>query len=337
MSAIGIRAAGTGFEGKGMKNALIFGAAGFVGKYLAEELKKHGYSVYGSDVNEPSGIIGGDLFSSFHICDLLDADSVRDIVESVKPTHIINLAAISSVGLSWKIPQKTMDVNVTGGLNILEAARAASPEARLLFIGSSEEYVATDQPISEKTQLDANNPYGISKISIELFSEIYKKRYGLKIYQVRAFNHTGIGQRESFVIPSWCRQAALISSSGHPGAMKVGNVDIVRDFSDVRDIVRAYRMVMEDDDCETVYNIGSGKGTPLRTVLSFLQNLSEQFIEIEQAPELFRPADNPVIVCDHSLITERLGWMPEFDLFETVREMFLYYHGLESQGASCQN
>ena len=308
-----------------MKSALIFGAAGFVGRYLAEELNKHGYVVHGSDVLKPSHLVGGSLFESFHSCDLLDAESVKQLVKSLELTHIINLAAVSSVGLSWKIPQKTIDVNVTGGLNILEAAREICPEVRLLFIGSSEEYVITDQPISEETPLDANNPYGISKLAIERFSEIYRKRYGMKVYYVRAFNHTGVGQRDTFVIPSWCKQTAAIVKSGLPGVLKVGNVDVVRDISDVRDVVRAYRMVIESDDCNIVYNIGSGKGTALSDVLVCLRELSNHPITVEQDPVLFRPVDNPIILCNHNLITKRLSWNPEHMLFDTVQEMFYYY------------
>ena len=307
------------------KRVLVFGAGGFVGRYLAEELKAHGYSVHGSDVvkNENAA-----LYESFTVCDLLDADSVRGLVAAVSPAQIVNLAAISSVGLSWKIPQKTMEVNVNGGLNILEAAREVCPQARILFIGSSEEYVVTDQPIREDTPLNANNPYGISKLAIERFSEIYRRRYGMKIFHVRAFNHTGIGQRNTFVIPSWCEQVARISGSGAPGVMKVGNTDVIRDLSDVRDIVRAYRLVLESDDCGIVYNIGSGKGTALRDILSCLQSLSKQPITVEQDPQLFRPADNPVIVCDHSLITQKLGWEPAYDITETVKELFAYYLSL---------
>ena len=304
------------------KRVLVFGAGGFVGRYLVAELKAHGYSVHGSDVvkNENAA-----LYESFSVCDLLDADSVRRLVATVSPAQIVNLAAISSVGLSWKIPQKTMEVNVNGGLNILEAVREECPQARVLFIGSSEEYVVTDQPIREDTLLNANNPYGISKLAIERFSEIYRRRYGMKIFYVRAFNHTGIGQKNTFVIPSWCDQAARISRSGAPGVMKVGNTDVVRDLSDVRDIVRAYRLVLESDDCEVVYNIGSGKGTALSQILFCLQSFSVQPITVEHDPQLFRPADNPVIVCDHSLITERLGWEPEYELKETVKELFEYY------------
>lgn len=304
---------------EGGNRVLIFGACGFAGWYLIQEMKAHGYSVHGSDMLENKNAA---MCDSFAVCDILDPDQVKEVVGKVCPTHIVNLAAISSVGLSWKIPQKTISVNINGALNILEAAKEICPDSRILLIGSSEEYVVTDQPISEQTPLDANNPYGISKFVTERFSEMYRSRYGMKIYHVRAFNHTGVGQRESFVIPSWCSQAARISESGCAGVMKVGNIDVIRDISDVRDIVRAYRMVLESDDCEMVYNIGSGKGTALRDILQYLSELSQQPITIEQDPDLFRPADNSVIVCDHSLITEKLGWEPEHDILSTVKWLF---------------
>ncbi len=304
------------------KNALIFGASGFAGRYLAQELRVHGYRLFGSDVIENEN---ASLFETFSVCDLLDAEQVKTLIDQVKPSHIFNLAAISSVGLSWKIPQKTIEVNVVGGLNILEAVKDVVPQARVLLIGSSEEYVVSDQPVTEDTSLDANNPYGISKLCLEMMSGIYRQRYGIRVYHVRAFNHTGPGQRDSFVIPSWCRQAAQISCGTQPGTMRVGNVDVIRDLSDVRDIVRAYRMVIESEDCAAVYNIGSGKGTALKDILTYLQSLSRQPITIEQDPALLRPADNPVIVCDHQLITDTLGWTPEYDILDTVAEMFHYY------------
>ena len=305
-----------------MKTALIFGAGGFVGRYLTRELKEHGYRVAGSDVVKTESARECD---AFECCDLLDMEAVRRTVDLFQPDLIVNLAAISSVGQSWKMPGKTMEVNVCGGLNILEAARASVPQAGILFVGSSEEYAVADGPIREDAKLNAGNPYGISKLALEQFSEIYRSRYGMKVHHVRSFNHTGIGQSEGFVIPSWCEQAARISGSGAPGVMKVGNTDVVRDLSDVRDIVRAYRLVLESDDCGIVYNIGSGKGTALRDILSCLQSLSKQPITVEQDPQLFRPADNPVIVCDHSLITEKLGWEPAYDITDTVKELFEYY------------
>ena len=328
-----------------MKDALVFGAAGFVGRYLAIELKKNGYYVVGSDVVEPAGVQDssfglnhtsdtgiryGDeaVFDEFVTGDLLDMAGVISTIEKYRPSAIINLAAVSSVGQSWKIPQKTIEVNVNGGLNILEAARTIVPEASILFVGSSEEYAVSDKPINETAPLNANNPYGISKLALEQFSEIYRARYGMKVHHVRSFNHTGVGQSGRFVIPGWCAQAARITKSGKPGTMRVGNTSVVRDFGDVRDVVRAYRLVLESKDCSVVYNIGSGKGTRLSDLLEYIVSLSPCRITTEQDQELFRPADNPVIVCDHTLITQRLGWEPEHTIFDTVKEMYEYCIGI---------
>ena len=192
-----------------MKRALIFGVGGFVGPYLAEELLKHGYEVCGSDLHEK--IIGNIAVMA---ADLLDAVAVANIVGKTEPDAIINLAAISSVSQSWGMPQTTMQVNVIGALNILEAARKQQKKPKVMFIGSSEEYVDSKGAVNEKVPLDANNPYGISKITQERFAKLYREQYGLKIYCVRPFNHTGVGQRASFVLPSFCKQVAEIEQSG---------------------------------------------------------------------------------------------------------------------------
>lgn len=301
------------------RSVLIFGISGFVGRYLADEFYTNGYEVCGSD------LFRGEMlpeYVDFYECDLLNSERVSELITETKPTHIVNLAAVSSVGLSWKIPQKTVAVNVEGTLNILEAAKKCETFPKILLIGSSEEYEISDKPLSEASPLNANNPYGISKMMQEQFSEIYIKRFGMKIYRVRAFNHTGVGQPANFVIPSWCRQAAEISKSGRSGIIRVGNLDVRRDFTDVRDIVRAYRTVIESDNCEQVYNIGSGKAVPLRDMLDHIISLSEQPVEIQTDSELFRPADNPFICCDNSLIRRQLGWKTEYDIFDTVKEIF---------------
>lgn len=309
-----------------MKRVLIFGVGGFVGKYLTDEFQKYGYEVYGSDTLEkcPEGIL-------FRRVDLLNAEAVAGLVADVCPDAIVNLAAISSVGLSWKIPQMTVQVNVVGALNILEAAKTLSPMPKVLFIGSSEEYAESDKPIRENSPLNANNPYGISKMAQEKFAESYRDRYGIQVYCVRAFNHTGIGQSTNFVIPSWCKQVAQISQSGKPGVMRVGNLYVERDFGDVRDVVRAYRMVLESNDCRVIYNIGTGKSVLLKDLLDYIISLSNQPIAVEVEPSLIRPVDTPYICCDHTLITQKLGWAPEYTLFDTVREMVEEFVG-ESHG-----
>lgn len=302
-----------------MKKVLIFGIGGFVGRYLSEEFKKNGYEVAGSDVRRTDSI---PEYVSFTAADLLDGDAVKALVADVSPDMIINLAAISSVGLSWKIPQTTVSVNVVGALNVLEAARALDHKPKVMFIGSSEEYQASDSPMDESTPLDANNPYGISKVTQERFARLYRSQYGMKVYCVRPFNHTGVGQRDSFVLPSFCKQAAAITKSGTPGVIHVGNLAAKRDFSDVRDIVRAYRMIIESDESDTIYNVGSGQAYGLDELLNYIVSLSPQKIDVQVDPERVRPIDTPLICCDHSLITERLGWKPEYTIFDTLKSMY---------------
>ena len=305
-----------------MKKVLIFGVGGFVGSYLSSEFISHGYTVYGTDKVEntllPKNV-------SFTISDLMKAEEVELLVNDVQPDIIVNLAAISSVGASWGIPQLTMQVNVVGALNIMEAARKSECQPRVMFIGSSEEYIISDFPMNENAPLNASNPYGISKVTQEQFAKLYREQYGLKIYCVRPFNHTGIGQRDSFVLPSFCKQVAEIEKSGKSGVIKVGNLSVKRDFSHVKDIVRAYRMIVESVDCETVYNVGSGEAYSLEKMLEYIIGLSSQQIEVQIDQSRFRPTDQPVICCDHSLITEKLGWEPEHTVFDALKEMFEKY------------
>lgn len=305
-----------------MKRALVFGVNGFVGKYLTREFLNNGYEVYGSSRMGQHPL---NNISTTYICDILDADQVKNVISEVAPDIIINLAGRSSVGIFWRIPRNTVEVNVCGSLNILEALKTYDLDCKVLLVGSSEEYDKATVPISEYMPLKATNPYGISKMMLERFAEIYRQHYNMKIYFVRSFNHTGIGQTDTFVIPSWCRQAAEISESGSSGIMTVGNLDIIRDFSDVRDIVRAYRLIIESDDCEKVFNVGSGRAISLREIVEYIKSLSKQPIYLKTNSKLIRPIENDIIYCDRTQITKTLGWEPEYDIFDTIKEMFEYY------------
>lgn len=311
----------------GMKRALIVGAAGFAAQYLAQELAGHGYEVFGCDVRRHENA----FFQAFEECDLMDADAVWRLLKRVEPTHVINLAAVSSVGLSWKMPQKTVEVNVVGTLNLLEAARRLEHQPDILLIGSSEEYAVSQQPLSEEAPLAANNPYGISKTMQERFAGLYCEQYGLRIFQARSFNHTGVGQPDTFVVPSWCKQAAQIAASGAPGVMRVGNTAVRRDFSHVRDVVRAYRLILEGGEPGAVYNVGSGCAIALDELLSHIVSLSTQPIEVEADEKLFRAADNPVICADPGRICRQLGWKPEKTVFDAVDELYAYYEAKARQ------
>ena len=305
-----------------MGKVLIFGAGGFVGSYLSKEFLSHGYSVVGSD-----RVRGAMLPEEvrFITAELMDPKEIESIVLEERPDIIVNLAAISSVGASWGIPQTTMMVNVVGALNIMEAARKADNKPKVMFIGSSEEYVVSDDPMNEETELDASNPYGISKVTQERFAKLYREQYGLKIYCVRPFNHTGVGQRDSFVLSSWCKQVAEIEKSGQPGVIHVGNLSVRRDFSHVKDIVRAYRMIVESENCKRVYNVGNGTAYRLDEMLDYIVGLSRQKIDVHVDDSRIRPTDQSIICCDNGLIEKELGWKPEFTVFDALKEMIEDY------------
>ena len=305
------------------KNVLIFGVLGFVGKYLAAEFKDHGYEVYGCDMSVKSDIENGIKYIS---CNILDVSQTRQVINQVKPAYIIDLAAISSVSYSWKDPAKTIAVNVEGSVNIFETVRQEKIDTKILIIGSSEEYDLSDKPIDESCKLNSKSPYGLSKISQEYFSQLYRERYNMKIYCVRAFNHTGVGQTEQFVIPSWCRQAAKLAAENKNGTIIVGNIDIYRDFSDVRDIVRAYRMILENENSSTLYNVGSGNSVKLRDLLEYIISLSTRKIDIMTDPELIRPTDAAAICCCNELIKREVGWQPQYSIFDTIQAIYSDYY-----------
>lgn len=305
-----------------MSRVLIFGAGGFVGSYLCKEFLNNGYKVSGTDKGEGAALPSE---VDFYKTDLMQADEVKKLIGQIQPDIIVNLAAISSVGASWNMPQTTMAINVIGALNIMEAARKSEQKPRILFVGSSEEYVISENPLDENTQLNANNPYGISKVTQEQLAKLYREQYGLKIYCVRPFNHTGIGQRDTFVLPSFCKQVAEIDKSGKDGKIQVGNLKVKRDFSHVKDVVRAYRMIVESDNCNQIYNVGSGNAYSLEDMLTYIIGLSDQNIEIEVDQNRIRPTDQPVICCDRSLIGKELGWEPQYNVYDALREMYESY------------
>ena len=302
-----------------MKKALIFGIGGFVGPYLAKELIDNGYKVYGTDTVDSTSAFS---YEGYYKCNILDKENVRKIIEDVKPTHIINLAAISSVGQSWKIPDVTMQVNVNGTLNIFYGCLASNIKPKILLIGSSEEYIPSDKPINEETEINANNPYGISKVAQEQFAKIYREKYNWDIFCVRAFNHIGVGQRDTFVIPSWCKQVAEIEKCIREPKLIVGNINVSRDFTDVRDIVHAYRLVLESNNSSEIYNVGQGKSLLLSDILNYIISLSSKDIKVEINQDLIRPNDNAIICCDNNKIKKKLNWKPKYDVLDTIKEIY---------------
>jgi GDP-4-dehydro-6-deoxy-D-mannose reductase len=316
-----------------MERVLIFGANSFVGVYLADELVRAGYEVYGTDRQKKGespyeGIIQDICVNASKVnyitADFLDAQQADDVVADVKPDVIVNLAAVNSVAESWKNISKTINVNISGALNILEAARKIEPIPRILFVGSGEEYCGTDEKISEDMKLGSNNPFGASTITQDMILNIYKQHYNMECNYARPFNIVGIGQKHNSSLSSFCHQVAEIEKSGKPGTVKVGNIDMLRDFIDIRDVVRAYRMILEKHDDAAIYNVGSGTGYTIRELLEHIIGFSSRKINVEIDTSLMRPVDSERIVCDNSFIRNKLGWEPIYDIKETLRDMYNY-------------
>ncbi len=296
---------------------LILGAAGFVGPYLIKEFADHGYEVFASDIVPEFKHEQAQYFQA----DITDLESIKVLLAKTKPDYLVNLAAISSVGLSWKMPQKTFQINVIGAINVLEAlVQNELFNCKTLIVGSSEEYKQQNRPLNVGDPLDANNPYGVSKIAQEQMADIYASKYGLKIIKVRAFNHTGPGQKDTFVIPSFCKQVVEIEKSGKPGVIKVGNLSAIRDFSDVRDVVAAYRHLLENTD-SGVFNVGSGEALSIEKLLKLILESSTGMIKTELDRTKIRPVDTPFICCGH----KGFGFSFRYTINETLANFLEHY------------
>lgn len=289
---------------------VIVGAAGFVGKYLTRALEAAGHSVVTADLPDVN---------------LQNAPQVEALIEGAKPNAVVNLAAISSVGASWKSPADTISVNVNGTLNLLEAIRKHAPHAKTLLIGSAEEYAIPEgnKALKETDPLEASNPYGISKIAQENFAQLYRKKYGMKIVCTRSFNHTGVGQTTTFALPSFVKQVAAIDKSGKPGKILVGNLSAWRDFSDVEDVVHVYRMLLENENEFDTYNVGSGIANKIEDLLKdVILKFTPAEIEIVVDPEKVRPVETPYLCADNTRVKK---YWKGTDIRTTLKKMYDHF------------
>ena len=308
-----------------MKKVLVTGIDGFVARYLYDYLLKSGYDVYGTTINET---YKNDKIKIFKM-NLLNVENVNDVIKNIKPDMIFHLAGQSAVGLSWQKPVLTIDVNVNGTLNLLEAVKNNNINPKILIIGSSDQYgiiKPEDCPIKETQMQIPQSPYGISKKTQEELGKLYVKAYKMNIIFVRAFNHIGAGQGENFVVPDFASKIVKIEKGAIP-VLKVGNLDTLRDFTDVRDIVRGYVMLLENGKIGESYNIGSGNVIKVKDILKKLISLSYKEIKVEIDKEKFRPVDVPIVQCDNSKIKEDTGWKPEISIDETLKDVLEYWRG----------
>lgn len=310
--------------------ALVIGAAGFVGPYLCKNLVDNSFNVVATKLENENA--KGDF--EFVNLNILNKNEIDSLLKEYKPDVIFHLAAQSSVKLSWAKPQLTFEINVIGAINLLESVRENVPNTKVILIGSGEEYgeISLDMlPVNEETKINANNFYAVSKATQNSIGKIYSKAYRLNVVSVRAFNHIGVGQLDTFVIPSFCKQVAEIEKSGKEGIIKVGNLSSKRDFTDVRDIVNAYRLLALKGKSGETYNVGSGKAYKIEDLLNIILSLTNASIKVEIDPNRFRPVDTPEIRADISKLVKDTGYEVKYNIKDTIEEILNSYRNKDEQ------
>lgn len=298
--------------------ALITGSQGFVGGYLRRELEENGYDVTGLDLQTGNNTVCGDL---------LNAAETSAIIGRLAPDVIIHLAGQADVGRSWRIPQRTVEINVNGAVNLMEAVREHCPQARLVLVGSSDEYGNLGEAgsrVSEAMPVVPQTPYAVSKVAQEHMARVYARAYGLHICMTRSFNHGGAGQRTGFMIPDFASGIVKVER-GEAACVRVGNLSARRDYTHVRDVVRAYRLLAEHGRPGEVYNVGSGTVHSAQEILDRLIAMASCPIRVEQDPARMRPSDTPVICCDHSKLTQDTGWSPVYSLEDILQDTLTFF------------
>lgn len=312
-----------------MKKVLITGVSGFVGSYLVEELIKNGdYQIYGtklaSEKSTIKNIINMDL-------DLTNKEQVYNILSSIKPDIIFHLAAQSSVKLSWENPLLTAEVNILGTINLLEEIKKINSNCRILLVGSSEEYGKAFDESSfpkEEEKCRPQNIYAITKLTQNYLGELYAKSYNMPIVMTRSFNHFGPRQSTQFVVADFCNQVARIECGLQEPIIKVGNLSACRDFSNVKDIVSAYHLLVLNGKSGETYNIGSGSCIKIEDILKKIISYSTTSIEIQIDENKFRPIEIVETKADITKLSKDVKWNPTCFIDNALKETLEYYRSL---------
>lgn len=303
-----------------MPHALIIGANGFSGRYLQRELLEHNWRVSCADITSGSKCMS---------CNLLEREEVKQLIAAIEPDAVVNLAGFSSVGQSWERPREAFELNLCATVNLLEVMRYAPKKARILLIGSSEQYGDADGIATEETPQSPTSPYAIAKQAQEQLALLYAKAYDMDICLTRTFNSIGAGQRDGFVLSDFASGIVRVER-GLCDRLRVGNTAAIRCFTDMRDTVRAYRLILERGQKGQVYNVGAETPRSVGELLDMLIGMATVDIPVEVDPERIRACDPACLRCDHSLLTADTGWQPEIPIEQTLREILEHYRSRET-------
>ena len=298
---------------------LITGATGFVGRHLVEHLSRAlpGVDLHGTTIVQEVSI----RTAQIHLVDLIDPSAVIDLLKQTQPDFIYHLAAQSSPRRSFQDPWGTLENNIRAQLNIFQACIELDISPRILVVSSAEIYRVAEGSITEDTPFNPTSPYGVSKIAQDMLALQYYQTHHLAILRARPFNHIGPGQGEGFVAPDFAMQIARIEADQQSPVLEVGNLAARRDFADVRDVVRAYRLILEQGQPGEVYNIATGAAHSIQELLDTLLSFSTRSIEVRVDPARFLPVDVPIKLGDSSRLRTATGWEPEISFEQSLLDI----------------
>jgi len=313
---------------------LVTGASGFAGKYLLRLLSRHNHEIYGTylskgEVRDASG-------SGLIQCDIRDASAVRTLTADIQPERVYHLAAQSSVTGSYQVARLVYDTNFWGAYNLFEAARQLAPHARILVVGSGHCYGFVrprDLPVRETHLLGSHSPYATSKAAADLLAYQFFAGFGLHTVRARPFNHTGPGQSAEFVCSDFARQMAAIDLGRQAPEVSVGSLSVQRDFSDVRDVTRAYELMLENGRAGEAYNVASGRSTSIKQILKILSSFCTRPVMTTTKSERLRQVDERKLYGSTAKLRRDTAWVPEYRLRQTLRDLFEYWKVSLEDGA----
>jgi len=310
--------------------AFITGIGGFAGYHLANLLLEEGYEISGLDhcpeKSERLKALAGKI--KYFQADITKIEEIDKAMKNVVPDTVFHLAGISHVGETWKKRKLTFEVNFFGTMNVLDSLRKYCRNAIVVLVGSGEQYgnvSPSRQPIKEEEPLYPRSPYGVSKAAQEMLGRQYATSEWMNVILIRAFNHCGAYQDPTFAVSDFAKQIASAEAGKGDPVLRVGNLDVKRDFTDVRDTVRGYLMASKNGQSGDIFNLSGGRAYMLSEVVDMLKKLSDISIRVVMESERFRPVDIPVLCGDNTKAKRDLGWIPEIPLVSTLRWTLDYW------------
>lgn len=305
---------------------LITGANGFVGTHLVSYLSAHtDLELFGAIITPPEEDTRlRDYAIHLHQVDFRDEEKVKTLLLNIKPDIVFHLAAQAFVPASFKNPWETLENNIKGQLNLFQSMLSLELDARVLVVSSAEVYGAIkpdENPVNENQPFRPANPYSVSKVAQDMLAYQYFITYGMKTFRARAFNHIGPGQDKRFALPNFAAQIANIELGNQVPVIRVGNLSVKRDFTDVRDVVRAYYEIVAQGKVGEVYNVCRGEAHSMQELLDMMRHLSTVPVSIEVDETRLRPLDVPCVIGDNTKLRQDTGWQPTIDIEQSLADI----------------